>query len=185
MAVKILPNNRPAWSREDVESIIHQYGIIDSVVLIGKRGYFRDSLGAVGRNDLNIYDDAIAVISPTAFASFNANVDPSITRPRVATLVNGIWRYKPGIHNLSKAKSRQYPAFVQAGDVTVKRHGVTTLDTGRFGINIHKGSYTTTSSLGCQTIYPAQWDAFYSLVVSELKRHNQKTFPYLLIEGQG
>ena len=49
-------------------------------------------------------------------------------------------------------------------------------------INIHKGGYNNTSSLGCQTIYPSQWDGFINLVYSEMNRYNQKTIPYLLVE---
>jgi lysozyme len=50
-------------------------------------------------------------------------------------------------------------------------------------INIHRGGYRTTSSEGCQTIYPSQWDGFINLVYSEMSRYNQKTIPYLLVEN--
>jgi lysozyme len=48
-------------------------------------------------------------------------------------------------------------------------------------INIHRGGHNTTSSLGCQTIPPSQWDAFYAAVSGEMKRYNLKTIPYVLI----
>ena len=48
-------------------------------------------------------------------------------------------------------------------------------------INIHRGGRNGTSSEGCQTIPPSQWDAFYSSLSGEMKRHGVSTFPYLLI----
>lgn len=182
---RMIPGNRPAWTRERTEAVLDVHGITDTVCLLGVRGYFRDSMGAVGRNDIGIYDDALFIVSPTTFASFNANTDPSVTRPRVATLVPGVWRYKVGIHGLSKPKDRRYTALVQADEVTVDRHGVAADDTGFFGINIHRGAAASTSSLGCQTIHPSQWEAFIALVQAELKRYGQSTLPYLLIVGQG
>jgi hypothetical protein len=53
-------------------------------------------------------------------------------------------------------------------------------DTGWFGINIHKGGYNSTSSLGCQTIYPTQWQSFINTVYDQLKRYKQTKLPYVL-----
>jgi lysozyme len=60
-------------------------------------------------------------------------------------------------------------------------------DSGFFGINIHRGSYNGTSSLGCQTIYPTQWDSFINLAVDQTKRYfaaawKAKVIPYILLE---
>ena len=78
--------------------------------------------------------------------------------PGIAVLKPGLYRYQPGIYGLSHPVGpRRYPAFVQAGDVTVHRDGGGD-DTDFFGINIHHGSDTGTGSLGCQTTPPAQWD---------------------------
>jgi lysozyme len=44
------------------------------------------------------------------------------------------------------------------------------------------GSKNSTSSEGCQTIYPAQWAAFYALAKGEMMRCKQKTVPYVLVE---
>jgi hypothetical protein len=49
-----------------------------------------------------------------------------------------------------------------------------------FGINIHRGGYHVTSSAGCQTIWPDQWESFLSLVKGELERYKQPRVPYLL-----
>lgn len=147
--------------------------------LLGRRGYYRDSMGVEGRNDKGIYDDAIFLVSPTAYKAFNANTDPSVDRTGVATLRTGLWIYKIGTHGLSKPKDKQYTALVQAREVWVDR-AETPADYGYFGINIHRGSFNSTSSLGCQTIYPTQWEDFIASVQKEMNAFDRKTIPYLL-----
>lgn len=183
-----IPPARPRWTRDDVQLILSQHGVFDhlseQVVLVGRRGYYRDTMGEPGQNDRNIYDDAICVVGPNSFATFNANVDPSAHRKNIAVLKPGAWKYKLGVHGLNKPASQRYKALVQAAPVTVVRDGVGD-DTGWFGINIHRGGTTTTSSLGCQTIPPSQWLAFIALVESELKRAKQTTIQYVLTEAVG
>lgn len=153
-----------------------------TVALLGVRGYYLDSMGKKGANDRGIYDDAIFIVGPGFYASFNANSDPSIFRKAVAVLKKGLWQYQIGIHGLSKPAHLRYKALVQAAKVTVVRDQVGD-DTGYFGINIHKGGANTTSSIGCQTIRPDLWPAFISQIESEMKKTGQKTVPYLLMEG--
>ena len=172
--------SRPKLTREELQDWLKHEALDGySVILVGKPGYYL-SMGKAGQNDRGIYDDAIFLISPTAFVTFNANTDPSIFRPRIATLRPGKWLYKIGIHGLSKPKEQQYKALVQAAPVTVGRDGQG-LDTGWFGINIHRGGRNSTSSLGCQTIPPDQWPEFIAIVEAEMKRHGQKTIPYVLL----
>lgn len=175
----ILPPARPKQTREQTLSILKGYNIEGEFALLGIRGYYRQTMGDPAKNDRGIYDDAIFLLTPTAYVAFNANVDPSVFRPGIAVLKPGKYRYKLGIHNLSKARNRQYPALVQAAPVTVSRDGGKD-ETGYFGINIHRGSTTTTSSKGCQTIPPAQWDGFLAIVKSEMKRHGKREIPYIL-----
>lgn len=177
----ILPKGKPQQKREDSEAILTKFSVSDNVSLLGIRGYYSETFQPSG-NQRGVYDDAIFVISPDAYVSFNANTDPSIFRKGIATLKAGVHRFKKGKHGLSKPGGG-YPALRAANvneelPVTRDEEG----DSLGIAINIHKGGYGTTSSLGCQTIYPDQWDAFINLVYAEMDRYKQKTIPYLLIE---
>jgi lysozyme len=175
----MIPPSKPQIQRAEVEKLLKKAGVTDTIVLVGLRGYYLDTMGKAGENDRGIYDDALILISPSAFVTYNANVDPSVFRPGIATLKNGVWKYKIGIHGLSKPESQRYTALVQAAPVTVSRDGSGD-DSGWFGINIHRGGRSTTSSLGCQTIPPEQWESFISTVASEMKRAGVKSISYLL-----
>jgi lysozyme len=61
--------------------------LLEEVFLIGIRGYYQDSMGKPGINDRGIYDDAICLLAPNLFLTFNANTDPSVYRPGIATLM--------------------------------------------------------------------------------------------------
>lgn len=182
--MSITPNTRPRITRKDAEAYLKGKKISPfEVILLGIRGYYLNTMGDVGVNDRGIYDDALCIMGPEAFVAFNGNTDPSIYRKRVAVLKTGVWQYKPGKHGITfNRPGYPYPAFVQADEVTVVRDG-TGLDAGWFGINIHRGSNTTTSSLGCQTVPPPQWDAFHALLNEQLKRVGQKTFKYVLVDA--
>src|SRR5262245_48185267 len=131
-------------------------GVVEFLAL----GVIIETLWAgAGENDRGIYDDALFIVSPETFVAFNANVDPSVFRRGIAALEAGGVRYKLGIHGLSRPAAQCYKALVQAGPVTVRRDE-TGNDTGWFGINIHRGGVSGTSSLGCQTIVPDQWPTF-------------------------
>lgn len=180
MATAIKPATRPEATREGVLTWTEGYRL-KPPFLVGRRGYYRDSMGVPGKNDIDIYDDAIFLVLPNGMKSYNANTDPSKLYPKVAVLKPGLWHYRVGTHNITKEKSRRYEALVQADRVTVARHGAGD-DTGWFGINIHKGSRTTTSSAGCQTIHPDQWEAFMKDVKKAMADAKIQTIPYLLVD---
>lgn len=171
----LLPQEKPKITddlRIKLEAIYKRQ--TDKVCIIGLRGFYNP-----GNNQRAIYDDAIFIVSPGIIDSFNGNCDPGAYRERIANLIPGCWRYKLGIHGLSKPKFLQYQALVQAKTVTVKRDKQG-LDTGWFGINIHKGGYASVSSLGCQTIHPRQWSEFIDKVKHSMHIYAQKEINYIL-----
>ena len=178
----MIPKDRPRIERKTTEQLLASRKVSDPVCLVGIRGYYRDTMGAVGKNDVGLYDDALVVVSPNVHAAFNASVDPTRlgwnakAKKPMAQLKPGVYRYKIGQHGISRGNP--YKALVQAGPVTVMRGD--SEETGRFAINIHRGGNTTTSSEGCQTLPPAQWPAFIALVETEMKRNNAKTLSYVL-----
>ena len=178
----MVPNSRPQQAKEKTLMMVIKSGIVDRVALVGIRGYYSETFQPSG-NQRGIYDDAIILLSPSVHATFNANTDPTVFKKGIAVLKTGIHRYRKGNHGISKPGGG-YPALRPANpkeEVPVTRDGEG--DSMGIAINIHKGGYNTTSSLGCQTIYPPQWDGFINLVYSEMSRYNQKTIPYLLVEN--
>ena len=182
--------NKPQVEKSFIEKILKEKGIDTkkhSMLIIGIRGYFLDSMGEKNKNDRGIYDDALIIYTPNVYATFNANVDPSVQfLTGRAVLKKGFYlAHKFDTHGGVKS---QYPAICQRlAPVTVIRDGQGE-KTGMFGINIHKGGNTTTSSEGCQTLPPTQWDAFYQLAKSEWVRAygkdwNKVVVPYLLLDN--
>ena len=172
---------RPKQSKAVTRKILADAGVLDHVALLGVRGYYLNQMGLEGKNDRGIYDDAIFLISPAVYLAFNANTDPSAYRTGIATLQPGIWRYKIGFHHWADTQ-RRYKALIQAEAVDVRRDNAKS-ESGWFGINIHKGGMTGTSSLGCQTIWPEQWVDFIKSVEFEMLDAGQRVIPYLLIEN--
>ena len=176
----MLPPSRPQQAKSKTQALLAKARVDDAVALVGIRGYYRDTMGVAGENDRGIYDDAIFLVTQNAYAAFNANTDPSVKRKGIAVLKTGVHRYRKGKHGLSKPGGG-YPALRPANpaeELPVTRDGEG--DSMGVAINIHRGSYNTTSSLGCQTIHPSQWESFIALVYSEMDRAGQKTIPYLL-----
>lgn len=195
----IIPSTKPRLSYGRIMELVVSFGLDTAqypLFIVGIRGYYLDSLGDSGVNDRGIYDDALFIMTPEATAAYNANTDPSFFRRQTPTQ-KGIARLKPGIYYVHKfathnGTSSSYPAICQrAGVVTVIRDGNPDYeDTGNFGINIHRGSYNSTGGIGCQTVYPAQWDSFYNLAKDHAKRlygeaWSRKVIPYILIENLG
>lgn len=155
------------------------------VFVVGFRGYYLDSMGKPGINDRGIYDDCLCIVAPEYFQAFNANTDPSVYRAGIASLKPGIYPYRKGMHHIGKPN--EYPAFRPAtlGErVPVTRDGVEGPAPDGIAINIHKGGYNSTSSEGCQTIYPDQWLTFQGMMYKLLDQHNQTDFPYILIDWE-
>lgn len=190
-----VPPSRPQADRANVSRralrawAAGREGPLPEFFVYGERGYYLDTMGRPGANDRGIYDDAIFVVSPNAFASFNANVDPSVFRPGIATLRPGVYPYRRGRHGVSRDRPGRivsYPAFRPATpgeQLPVSRDGIPAGPRPGVAINIHRGGLNSTSSEGCQTIHPRQWDSFYHLVDTEMSRLGLKTFDYILAEN--
>jgi len=190
------PASLPQASFTDISRLAFAAGLDperEPLFVVGVRGYYRDTMGIVGRNDRGVYDDAMFLKAGTAFRPFNGNTDPSrVRKGRGTGAGKGMAVLKPGLyraHRLGLHRGK-YEALCQlAGQVTVIRDGDPPYpDTGFFGINIHRGGYGTTSSEGCQTLPPSQWEAFIGAVRAQAKRINPAnyravTVPYLLVEG--
>jgi lysozyme len=167
------------------------------VQLLGIRGYFKDTIGEKGKNDINVYDDGQFIVSDKIFMPFNGNTDPSKSGVKIATLKahgkinpDGTvtvynkepYIYRIGMHNMKNP----YKALRQYGRITVIRgDGKEYTDTAAapFYIDIHRGGINTTSSLGCQTIIPTQYGEYLTNVEQQLTRHNQIDVPYILLEN--
>lgn len=162
------------------------------VYVVALRGYYMDSMGEPGKNDIGIYDDAMCVVWPGGFITFNGNTDPSRYRPAterqpgIATLIPGLHFFKQGKHGITTHADGGYDAFRPATpdeSLPVWRAGQ---DWGvkvfkGIAINLHKGGYNTTSSEGCQTIYPDQWLEFQVMVYHLMDKYKQSVLPYLLV----
>ena len=162
-----LPPSRPKLSAVDVRKILTAKvpALRDKVAVVGIRGYYADSMGKPGQNDRAIYDDAAFVVLSDRVVSFNFNTDPSAFRSGIATLIPGVWRFMAGWHKIGNPSG--HAALRQHGDVTVSRDGVGN-ESGNFGINLHMGGSTGTSSLGCQTVPREQWQEFRKLIYDAL-----------------
>ena len=180
----MIPASRPKQKREATLKLLARHKVTDPVVLVGVRGYY-SKMGPTPFNDRGIYDDALILVSGggDVYATFNANADPAGRgiNPKIkkgyASLKPGVWTYKLGRHGIRSGKP--YKALVQGAPVTVVRDGGKE-ETGWFGINVHRGSRTSTSSEGCTTVPEPCWSGLIALVESEMKRHNAKTLSYVL-----
>lgn len=179
----MLPNGKPQLKVDDALKLLQAFNLDQyPVKLLGIRGYYKKTMGDPTKNDVGIYDDAMFIVAPNnLMLSYNANTDPSRVFQGVAVLKpGGPYLYKIGMHNMQ----HPYEALRQFGRVTVLRNGREDTDTAvnPFYIDIHKGGYNTTSSLGCQTIAPTQWEDFLTNVKRLIANYSQQIIPYCLVE---
>jgi hypothetical protein len=188
------PAGRPRLTRDQVVARMIAAGVdpaMHPLILVGLRAYYRDTMGAAGRNDRGIYDDAFALVGPGFYRTFNGNTDPSRYRKGKGTGAGkGMACLQPGFYRSHMfGLHKGYEALIQTGgEVTVWRDGERVfVDTGYFGINIHRGGYTTTGSEGCQTVPPDQWPEFIDAAQQLGKAVHGSAWrkavvPYLLLE---
>jgi len=172
MAKKMWPGKLPQITRAEARADALKYGLdIDKeeMAVVLYRGYFRDSMGTVGANDSDVFDDAAVVATKKKYLTANANTDPytSSHPDGKPTLKAGIvWR----VYRFSLHKGKYMALCQRGGNVTVIRSKTGKEDTGLFGINFHKGGQFQTSSEGCPTVYGPQYDALMGTMIEEAKR---------------
>ncbi|MDX5936338.1 hypothetical protein [Acidithiobacillus thiooxidans] len=166
--------------------------LIYPLFIIGVRHYTRNE----SYDRRNQYNDLIIQFFNDEIKTYPGNTHPSTHRmgfgqlPSKGMFQKGMATLKPGLYVTHKIDyHRNYIALCQrSSDVTVVRDGNPPYeDTGLFSINIHKGGKSTTSSEGCQTIWPDCWDEFIETIARKLVKGiglNQSlnyTVPYLLV----
>ncbi len=83
-AMRIVPPARPRLSREELRTRLAPFDIDRErypLIVVGIRGYYRNTMGQPRVNDRGLYDDALFIDSPQVTAAFNGNTDPSTYRP--------------------------------------------------------------------------------------------------------
>jgi len=176
-----VPGSRPHQTREETIAILKKHDITfdNHVVLLGVRGYYRDSMGVKGANDIDMYDDALFVVSPTAYATFNFNTDPAKAGHYLAMLDPGVYDFCKGDHHPHTPKAyhalRPFPEGIRLPCTRDGVHSTCALT------NIHKGGFNDTFSEGCQTIYPTQYAEAMPFIYNEMTKHKQTIVKYVLI----
>lgn len=194
-----IPPAKPAASEATVRAAAatawkarHGDAPMPSLYLLACRGYFRDTMGAPGRNDIGIYDDAIFILTTHGMSGWNANTDPSRSGYNskagkfMARLATGVWKFRRLKHKASSPDGYmaygqgEYPVTVQR----IREDGtIATTENGCFGINLHRGGLSGTSSEGCLTIPREHWAAFDSALFHSLTAASNMSFPVILIDG--
>jgi len=178
---------RPSLSREEVLALPGVAALVtNGPTIIGIRGFFdQPNHNQRGVFDDAAF---IVGPADEEFRTFNWNTDPTITQKGKAVLQPGTYKYKKGIHgmhhiDMKNAKDKAaydwllahvgqdhpdpsyrltYWAYRQAGPVTILRDGETVAHadgwpTAPAYIDLHRGGLGTSSD-GCQTNPPAQWE---------------------------
>lgn len=185
--MKILPANRPQLTKEELMDMIHAAYpnfVAPDIFWAGIRGYYKKTLGDPNSNDRAMYDDAIFIVGSQDFYTFNGNCDPARFQRGIATLKPGVWP----VYKFDKHKGVYMALCQRAGKVTVTRDQKGE-DTGMFGINIHRGGSYGTSSAGCQTIPPSQWEDFIGKSMFLARKYDVRnwanaSYIYVLLEQQ-
>jgi hypothetical protein len=190
------PKSKPKASRQRVEVAALKAWKEDGLkaedfpttYVFASRAYYRDTMGKPGVNDTGIYDDAIFIVTPDHFSSWNANTDPSRygwnagAKKYMARLKAGVWSFRRLKHKMNSPKG--YMAFGQgSAPATVERikqdGTIAVTENGEFGINLHRGGNNGTSAEGCQTIPPDQWAEFDKTLAAII---GGARYPYILTD---
>ena len=178
--------------------------LLASVVVLAQRGYYKDSMGVPGTNDVGIWDDACWLVNlkTNEVIPYNWNTDPSRLghNPGVgkgfAILQPGIWPFRKGQHKQKGPAWRQltddeadghnlshiFNDFRKDGSFKIWRGKIGAAEEiGYFAINIHWGGKFGTSSWGCQTAPESTWTTFRQ--DSYEATNDQKFLAYILADA--
>lgn len=168
------------------------------------RGYYRDSLGAKGKNDVGMYDDMLAWVSEKDILPIQGNTDPSrvgwngsLGKP-FAMLVPGVWYFIRGPHKGRQPCFRQpteenaqdfripgkgyFTVYRAKGQNQISQHTAPT-ESGYFAINIHDGGDENTSSWGCLTAPSKTFIPWATEIWARTREKKQDVLPMLLLEN--
>lgn len=198
----------PKLSEKRAREILFAGNVTDPVAILAVRGYWRDTMGAEGRNDVGVHDDAWFAVGPDLFLPLQANTDPSRLGWN-ASIGKNFAMLMPGLHYFhAGAHKGRTPAFRQADDeedaaafgipdggrfkiwraknMDEVLAGTAKIVSGHFAINIHdtqSNDEHRTSSWGCQTAMTSLFKPWATAVQTAMKQQKQKRLPYLLING--
>jgi hypothetical protein len=196
-------------TREQAIALAQASGVSDKVVLFGYRsqpshyGEYDDVLAILtpdayqefrGNTLPSIDRQGTAVLPPGVYkyrqgihGISHLNMASAVDKEIYAWLLANKGKDYPTTVKDSQGNIRILPywAFRQGGPVKILRIGAQTpaLDawpTNPAWIDIHKGGYNLTSSLGCQTKFPDTWLQFRALGFSEMDKYAQETIEYIL-----
>lgn len=189
-----IPPSKPQASLERVLAaaskqweLTHPGQPLPSFFVLADRSYFDRTIAPAG-NNLNAYDDAFFIIKTDHFSSWNGNTDPT----RYGWNKNAgkyMARLKPGCYKFGKVIHRgKYQAFGQLRPVTVERikadGSIAVTETGDFGIHDHLGGDYGTSSEGCVTHPPDQWEDYRDTLNKAIKECSSSgLYDFILIDG--
>lgn len=152
------------------------------VYVLAIRGYYLNSQGEPDENDRGIYDDAMILIGPNFFKTFNANTDPRKYENGIAMLLPGYHEFKKGFHGYSKPGGHEAFRSANSGEISpVLRDGIFGVQSGHT-INLHSGGFINTNSAGCQTVIKSQWAEFKTNAYKLMGMEGQDILPYILVE---
>lgn len=174
---KILPPARPKRDDATLDAVIEHFNLVPTrACLIYVRGHYLDTMGRPGVDDVNIYDDAVYLVSPNRRESWNANTSPSFPKKGYAELVLGQYVYYPSYHHIwePKKRYRAFRPYPEGIKLKCLRNGK--LSTCQ-ATNLHMGSdnpaaFDVVWSQGCMTVPRSQYPDYELTVRTEVERCN-------------
>lgn len=198
-AVEFLKNNYPALDPSSQVIVLGLRGYFDPGA--NKRGIYDDAIALItpdlfhivnGNTDPSIARAGIAVLQDGIYWYRKGlhglhHLDTTKQADRdILKKIDDIDAFqKTWVNFKIPGRILPYWALRQDGNVTVLRDGQKVPFTdappqARLWIDIHVGEYDTTSSEGCQTIFPDYWSVFRKLCFTQMDIHKQQRIAYAL-----